>query len=57
MMAQISAPNVNFVQIDSLVVMKIVKHVDSELNAGMSEVSIRDQGLLLVFATWWVIGS
>ena len=37
-MALIATPNVNYVQIDSLVIMKIVKHVDSELNAGMSEV-------------------
>lgn len=35
----LSAPNVNYVQIDSLVIMKIVKHVDSELYAGMSAVS------------------
>ncbi|GMR57578.1 hypothetical protein PMAYCL1PPCAC_27774, partial [Pristionchus mayeri] len=47
MMAQISAPNVNYVQIDSLVLMKIVKHVDSELYAGMSEVAGEAcQGLL-----------
>lgn len=45
MMANISAPNVNYVQIDSLVVMKIVKHVDSELYAGMSEVCYRVRGV------------
>ncbi|GMT31058.1 hypothetical protein PFISCL1PPCAC_22355, partial [Pristionchus fissidentatus] len=47
MMSQINAPNVNYVQIDSLVVMKIVKHVDSELYAGMSEIAGEAcQGLL-----------
>uniref|UniRef100_A0A915AAJ8 Eukaryotic translation initiation factor 3 subunit H n=1 Tax=Parascaris univalens TaxID=6257 RepID=A0A915AAJ8_PARUN len=41
------ASNVQFVQIDSLVVMKIVKHVDSELYAGMNEVAGETcQGLL-----------
>uniref|UniRef100_A0A9J2PAG2 Eukaryotic translation initiation factor 3 subunit H n=1 Tax=Ascaris lumbricoides TaxID=6252 RepID=A0A9J2PAG2_ASCLU len=41
------ASNVQFVQIDSLVVMKIVKHIDSELYAGMNEVAGETcQGLL-----------
>uniref|UniRef100_A0A0N5ADG0 Eukaryotic translation initiation factor 3 subunit H n=1 Tax=Syphacia muris TaxID=451379 RepID=A0A0N5ADG0_9BILA len=35
----ISPSNIEVVQIDSLVVMKIVKHVDSELYAGMNEVA------------------
>lgn len=43
----LTAPNVSYVQIDALVVMKIVKHVDSELYAGMSEVAGEAcQGLL-----------
>lgn len=33
-------PTVKVVQMDSLVVMKIIKHVDSELYAGMSEVRV-----------------
>jgi translation initiation factor 3 subunit H len=32
------AANVQYVQLDSLVVMKIVKHVDTELYAGVNEV-------------------
>lgn len=36
----ITPPNVSYIQMDSLVIMKIVKHVDSELYAGMSEVCI-----------------
>lgn len=35
----ITAPSVKHILLDSLVVMKIVKHVDSELHAGISEVS------------------
>uniref|UniRef100_A0A915DMQ1 JAB1/MPN/MOV34 metalloenzyme domain-containing protein n=1 Tax=Ditylenchus dipsaci TaxID=166011 RepID=A0A915DMQ1_9BILA len=35
----ISDPKVDFIQIDSLVVMKIVKHVDIEFYSGMSEVA------------------
>jgi hypothetical protein len=35
----ISDPKVDKVQIDSLVVMKIVKHVDIEFYSGMSEVA------------------
>lgn len=34
----ITAPSVKHILLDSLVVMKIVKHVDSELHAGISEV-------------------
>ncbi|KAK0426690.1 hypothetical protein QR680_009847 [Steinernema hermaphroditum] len=37
--SSISSSRVDFVQLDSLVVMKIVKHVDSELYSGMSEVA------------------
>ncbi|CAJ0944140.1 unnamed protein product, partial [Mesorhabditis belari] len=45
-------PNVNYAQIDSLVVMKIVKHVDSELYAGMSEIAGEScQGLLTGLVT------
>ncbi|KAK6018636.1 eukaryotic translation initiation factor 3 subunit H family protein [Ostertagia ostertagi] len=39
----ITPPNVSYIQMDSLVIMKIVKHVDSELYAGMSEVPLCDQ--------------
>ncbi|KAK6017285.1 Mov34/MPN/PAD-1 family protein, partial [Ostertagia ostertagi] len=43
----ITPPNVSYIQMDSLVIMKIVKHVDSELYAGMSEVAGEAcQGLL-----------
>lgn len=35
----VTPPNVTTIQIDALVIMKIVKHVDSEMNAGMSDVS------------------
>ncbi|CAI4222502.1 unnamed protein product [Auanema sp. JU1783] len=45
--ATIAPPVVNYIQMDSLVIMKIVKHVDSELHAGMSEVAGEAcQGLL-----------
>lgn len=36
--ASISPPTVTYIQMDSLVIVKIVKLVDSELHAGMSEV-------------------
>ncbi|MFH4982812.1 hypothetical protein AB6A40_009521 [Gnathostoma spinigerum] len=43
----VSSSNVQFVQLDSLVIMKIVKHVDSEMYAGMNEVAGEAcQGLL-----------
>ncbi|CAB3407482.1 unnamed protein product [Caenorhabditis bovis] len=35
----LTAPSVKHILLDSLVVMKIVKHVDSELHAGISEVA------------------
>lgn len=45
--ASITPPSVDKIQIDALVIMKIVKHVDSELHAGMSEVAGEAcQGLL-----------
>lgn len=37
-MQSLGTPTIEYAQLDSLVVMKIVKHVDSEMYPGISEV-------------------
>ncbi|MFH4976898.1 hypothetical protein AB6A40_003607 [Gnathostoma spinigerum] len=49
----VSSSNVQFVQLDSLVIMKIVKHVDSEMYAGMNEVAGEACQGLLTGAFWF----